>query len=32
MMQTQDGKWKPAKVTGVHHKAPRSYFITTLLS
>ena len=29
MMQTQDGKWKPAKVTGVHHKAPYSYFITT---
>ena len=25
MMQTQDGKWKPAKVTDIHHKAPRSY-------
>ena len=29
MMQTKDGKWKPAKITGISQNAPRSYFITT---
>lgn len=29
MMQTKDGKWKPAKVTGISQSAPCSYFITT---
>lgn len=29
LMQVKDGKWSPAKVTGISHNTPRSYFITT---
>ena len=28
-LQRQDGRWVPAKVSGVSKQAPRSYFITT---
>ena len=28
-MQTKDGRWRPAKVTGISPSTPRSYYITT---